>query len=50
MGAISLDRKTQIKGFEAFGGVSQTSLGWYLVEAGGFEPPSVSSLPSGLHA
>ena len=38
------------KGFEAFSGVSQTSLEWYLVEAGGFEPPSVSSQPSALHA
>ena len=37
-------------GFEAFSGVSQTSLEWCLVEAGGFEPPSVSSQPSALHA
>ncbi|MEN9896818.1 MAG: hypothetical protein RLZZ66_467 [Pseudomonadota bacterium] len=33
-----------------FNGLPRTSLDLYLVEAGGIEPPSVSTPPQGLHA
>jgi len=33
-----------------FNGLPRTSLNLYLVEAGGIEPPSVSTPPQGLHA
>ena len=33
-----------------FNGLPRTALNLYLVEAGGIEPPSVSTPPQGLHA
>ena len=45
--AIKNPLNLMIRGFN---GLPRTSLDLYLVEAGGIEPPSVSTPPQGLHA